>query len=435
MKSLLKICILLSLTVLLLTGCASSPEPVGSLPAAESLFGEASPSGDPCSHPRWENGVCTSCGAVCSYHLWDNGVCRTCGTVCEHLFSDSVCEHCGLVCTHEHFDNGTCSLCGLVCSHEAHNPENARCLLCGTQLVHAYDGGVCKCGKTLEFLSDELPEYYFNACRDGGTIEVVSYEAHDYTSGGNPWTKELHVYLPRDYDGSRPCNVLILVHGMEGNQNFWLLDRNSRAAWGTGFAVTKNVIDNMINEGLCKDVIVVAPTFYRNANDFSYYDRYREQRQFMQELRGDILPYIVEHYSTFAQSPDSEGISAAREHFAYAGLSMGSIYAYNTVLPDGQDLFAWYGCFSGSECDVRTVSAALNAPDREQYPIRYFYNAAGTDDYMRYQHHDEYTYLMTHTDKLSEGVNSIFIDHPDIGHEYAGWIMDLYNCLSVFFNA
>ena len=42
-----------------------------------------------------------------------------------------------------------------------------------------------------------------------------------------------------------------------------------------------------------------------------------------------------------------DGVAAAREHFAYAGLSMGSIYAYTSIIPECLDLFAWFGFFSG----------------------------------------------------------------------------------------
>lgn len=390
-----------------------------------------------CSHEHWENGVCLDCGAECTYHLWDNGVCRTCGLACSHeQWKDGVCTTCGFTCPHEHWNDGICLDCGFVCNHEQHYQSSCRCTVCGKLMHHSYDGGVCSCGKTLEFLSVGLPSRFFKENKTcHGTVESVSYTTPDY-SGWDPgltFDKKMNVYLPPDYDESKQYNVLILMHGMYDNENYWLQDPNEYILGSEGFVYSKNVIDNMISDGLCQELIVVSPTFYRDSETMRGYNRYREQAQLMPELRNEILPYIVEHYSTYAETPDTEGISAAREHFAYAGLSMGSIYAYNTVMPDGQDLFAWYGCFSGSECEPKAVAAALNAPDKENYPIRYFYNAAGTKDTMRAQHYKEYTYLITHTDKLSEGENSVFVDHPNVGHEYKGWIMDLYNCLLVFF--
>ena len=68
----------------------------------------------------------------------------------------------------------------------------------------------------------------------------------------------------------------------------------------------------------------------------------------------------MQNYSTYAADGSAEAISAARDHFAYAGLSMGSIYAYNSVMPLCLDMFAWFGCFSGSDCYVDLAADALS---------------------------------------------------------------------------
>ena len=137
---------------------------------------------------------------------------------------------------------------------------------------------------------------------------------------------------------------------------------------------TTDLIDNMIDLGTAREMIVVTPTFYNNSDNMNEYQRNREQDQFVYELRRDILPLIVKNFSTYAAEPTEAAISAAREHFAYAGLSMGSIYGYNAVLPLCLDLFGWFGQFSGAECYTDLVISALNSENNAPYPIYWFYN-------------------------------------------------------------
>lgn len=93
-----------------------------------------------------------------------------------------------------------------------------------------------------------------------------------------------------------------------------------------------------------------------------------DEEQFVRELREDILPFIVQNYSTYAADGSAEAISAARDHFAYAGLSMGSIYAYNSVMPLCLDLFAWFGCFSGMRSLRRSLPAIAHFRLEAQQP-------------------------------------------------------------------
>lgn len=128
-----------------------------------------------------------------------------------------------------------------------------------------------------------------------------------------------------------------------------------------------------------------------------------DEEQFVRELREDILPFIVQNYSTYAADGSAEAISAARDHFAYAGLSMGSIYAYNSVMPLCLDLFAWFGCFSGSDCYVDLAADALSGEANAAYPIRYFYNSIGTRDAMATLHRENFIALTDRVPGLTDG--------------------------------
>ena len=114
---------------------------------------------------------------------------------------------------------------------------------------------------------------------------------------------------------------------------------------------------------------------------------------------------------------------------------MGSIYGYNAVLPECIDLFAWYGLFSGSECDsIPHVASVLNAPENLQYPISFFYNAAGTRDAMALPHEQQYRELMLLCPTITEGENAAFTYIQGAFHEYRAWCTGLYNFLRVAFH-
>ena len=159
----------------------------------------------------------------------------------------------------------------------------------------------------------------------------------------------------------------------------------------------------------------------------------RDEDQFVRELRESILPLLVDTYSTYAHSSSQEDISAAREHFAYAGLSMGSIYAYTSIMPKCLDLFAWFGCFSGSDAYLDKLIPALQSEENVQYPIRYFYNCIGDHDSMFDTHTQQYDYLVRHVDCLTDGKNAAMTVIKDASHEYRAWGTGLYNFLRVVF--
>ena len=167
------------------------------------------------------------------------------------------------------------------------------------------------------------------------------------------------------------------------------------------------------------------------------YDPQWDGRLFWPELRHDILPALVERYSTYAADSSEEAISAARDHFGYAGLSMGSIITYQSVLPHCIDLFGWYGCLSGFGYDVGTLINQVNAFETEkgqEYPIRYLFNTAGTMDAAWEEHWANYCSMVAVWDKVTQDENTTFVTVQYARHDFKCWIIGLYNCLQVFFH-
>ena len=343
-------------------------------------------------------------------------------------------------CAHPGWSGGVCVVCGSLCPHESHDTDSCLCFTCGMVVPHSYLTSRCPmCGRVPAFTDTRVPMDYFRGSDRAGTVQTVEYTTRDYVgerkgAGTTTLSKRMLVYLPYGYDAAKPYNVLVLLHGMGGTENYWLGQKQLYAAYGSEYYVyTSRMIDNLIDAGLCRDMIVVTPTFYRNSGNLRQYDRIPDEEQFTRELREDILPCVVQNFSTYAADGSAEAISAERDHFAYAGLSMGSIYAYNSILPLCLDLFGWFGCFSGSDCYVDLAVDALRGETNAAYPIRYFYNSSGTKDSMAALHRENFIALTDRVDGLTDGENAWFTQIPGIGHEYSAWIVGLYNFLQVVF--
>jgi len=410
--------LLLTLT-LLLQGCSWRTEPIPQEAEAESTplpletpvpTPTPTPEPTPCPHLSWENGECLDCG---------------------------------LLCMHTEREKGMCTLCGDACRHTEHDSA-AVCTLCGEQSRHNYVYSVCSiCQAKPVFEDRDLPEWLRVPCEEKGTVETLKYTTHNYVQeelGGEApeFEKEMSVYLPYGYDPAEKYNLLVLLHGLHGSEDYWLLEEREYGRDSNIMLYTADMLDQMIASGLCDKLIVACPTFYANEENEETYNPMWDGRLFWPELRNDILPALVENYSTYAADSGEEAIRAARDHFGYAGLSMGSVIAFQSVLPHCIDLFGWYGCLSGFGYDVTTLMRqvqALELEHGEEYPIRYLFNTAGTMDAAWEEHRDGYYQMIWNWGtKLKEGENTAFVTVLYARHDFKPWIIGLYNCLQVFFN-
>ena len=242
------------------------------------------------------------------------------------------------------------------------------------------------------------------------------------------------VYLPFGYDPAEKYDVLILMHGLYGSERYWLVNLQDYFYPYEDYVATVNLLDHMMDSAACRKMIIAAPTFYRNSNDSWDYMRGIDQACFTRELREDILPALAANYSTWAAEPTAEGVAESREHFAYAGLSMGSMYAYTSIIPECLDLFGWFGCFSGSDGDMERLAWLLNNPPLDELPIYYFYNSIGSFDTFYSLHWNQYHDLVWRVDRLIEGENAAFTEIEALGHNYTAWSIGLYNFLPLLFS-
>lgn len=297
-------------------------------------------------------------------------------------------------------------------------------------------------------------------CDQKGTVvsleyDTPAYAVNDLLGLDETLHKKMTIYLPYGYDETKQYNVLYLLHGTEGDadgpmEEFWLVQ------WGDQ---TCNVLDNMIKNGLCEPLIVVAPTYYSRVEGHplggaeaealaaKLNDSYvsgegegdeREQNiwpnYFGQELRNNIIPAVESQYLTYANKDVSEeNLIATREHRAFAGLSRGAMTVARSGLTQNADIFAWFGSFSGAWQDFDNFKAALEGPFKD-YEIKFWFNGNGKGDFALDNHTEFCEKALTEMpDKFVDGENYAFVTLRDGGHMYLSWIVDLYNSLLVFF--
>ncbi len=353
-------------------------------------------------------------------------------TSCPHLhWTDGVCDDCGLICLHEHWTDGVCDLCGMVCPHAEHDPVTRRCLQCGMTVRHCFVDGVCACGAVPVYETEELPEALCAPCPEQGELRTLTYT---YTDAWGSVDKNITVYLPYGYDPTERYDVLILMHGLDGTEDYWLGEPQEYRQWSGVYVSTVNVLDNLIYLGYCEKLIVAAPTFYRDDNNRLTYDPQWDGRLFGAELRKFVLPCLADSCSTWAASGREADLIAARDHFGYIGLSMGSIIAFQSVMPECLDMVSWYGCLSGFGYDAPAFNALIGAEKYRDYDIHYFYNSVGVWDAAHDEHLAGYTAVTQLCDKLTDGKNAAFVEISQAKHEFKVWILGLVNCLEVFFN-
>lgn len=292
---------------------------------------------------------------------------------------------------------------------------------------------------------------YSEACDQNGTIEHMTYTTHNYAleavangeyelegeapEGAVPEAgtevlieKELYVYLPYGYTPDKQYNVIYVMHGGGDNAAYWLTDDGM----GRG---TRPVLDNLFARGECEDTIIVTPTF--TIPDEGGNNRFLGgflTQVFWKELRNEIIPLVETKYSTYLGTDASlENMIATRDHRAYAGLSMGSMTSFHSIMYHCIDIISWVGSFSGAKADANLMADALNGEFKD-YPIHFWYNGNGSADMAHDEHYELYqTALELMPDRFTDGETTCWVEFKGGSHAYNCWLPHLYNCMRIFF--
>ena len=185
-------------------------------------------------------------------------------------------------------------------------------------------------------LVSEIPEHWFRPdCPELGDVEELLYGSTYYAGDGSPLLKPCYVYTPYGYDPEDTETRYDIFYFMHG----FLCNANSMFEGDDG--AIGNIFDWLIYEKKTKPFIAVALTWdYENAiRDFD--TSYKQILQFHMEFRQDILPAVESKYHTYAETTDSNGLRASRDHRAFGGYSMGSVTTWQVYTLCG-DLCRFY---------------------------------------------------------------------------------------------
>ncbi len=162
-----------------------------------------------------------------------------------------------------------------------------------------------------------IPMEYMRPCEKGGTLSRFTYKTRNNQIPGSPeFEKYAVIYLPYGYDennASKRYDVLYMMHGGAVDQE-WFFGREGQRS------PLKNILDNMIQNGDMKPLIVCVVSFYTNYNR----DATKNCLDFHYELKKDLMPVFEKKYHTYAQGTTLEDFKASRGHRAFTGYSMGA---------------------------------------------------------------------------------------------------------------
>jgi len=213
--------------------------------------------------------------------------------------------------------------------------------------------------------------------------------------------RRLTVYTPYGYETNPKAKypVLYLLHGAGGDEEAW-----------SSMGRTAQILDNLIEKGLAKPMIVVMPngnpnqqaaqTFGLPTTEYDWRDP-ANRNLYVQSLVEEIVPFIEKNYRTVAK----------KSHRAIAGLSMGGGH---TIAASGMypDVFDYICPLSMGAERTPELDAQLQGIKKAGYKL--YWLACGNTDFL-FENANELDKALTangleHTYFVSEG-----------GHVWANW--------------
>ena len=228
---------------------------------------------------------------------------------------------------------------------------------------------------------------------------TVSHPWHDSKILGI--NRRLTVYTPYGYEANPKTKypVLYLLHGAGGDEEAW-----------TSMGRTAQILDNLIQKGLAKPMIVVMPngnpnqqaaqTFGLPTTEYDWRDP-ANRNLYVQSLVEEIVPFIEKNYRTVAK----------KSHRAIAGLSMGGGH---TIAATGMypNVFDYICPLSMGAHKSDELSAQLQGIKKAGYKL--YWLACGNTDF-----------LFDQANELDQALTENGLDHTyyvsEGGHVWANW--------------
>ncbi len=227
-----------------------------------------------------------------------------------------------------------------------------------------------------------------------GTVHL-----HDYNSKSLGRLRHVRVYTPPDYDQKRSAHypVLYLFHGSGDNEGTW-----------TVLGRANLILDNLVAQAKAKPMIIVMTDGHAASPQFTGMPTTnmisQNMSDFERDLLEDVIPLVEANYRV-------KKVAASR---AIAGLSMGGGQSL-TIGLNHPELFAWVGGFSSYIRDPQNVVAkAFANPGATDKKLKLLWIACGKDDR-----------LIDHARELSvalkkSGIRSKFLE-TEGNHSWPVW--------------
>lgn len=232
----------------------------------------------------------------------------------------------------------------------------------------------------------------------------------------------MQIYTPPGYEDSKESYpVLYLLHGGGGDEE----------AWPT-LGVAPNILDNLINAGQAKPMIVVMTNGNPNqaaanvitpvipASDLPVGGM--GSMLFEKSLVADVIPYIENHFR----------VKKNKESRALTGLSMGGLQTINTTF-EHPNMFNYIGVMSMGFADLSRFGVKVDASKRDEQiealkkanPALYWI-ACGKDDFLIES-------VVTMRKKLDDHAFRYVYRESEGGHTWTNWRVYLSEFAKVIF--
>ncbi len=259
--------------------------------------------------------------------------------------------------------------------------------------------------ESLLYVNGPASDLYWAKTGPKGSVHQIWYDSKSLKL-----TRRMQVYTPPGYEDSKESYpVLYLLHGGGGDEE----------AWPT-LGVAPNILDNLINAGKAKPMIVVMTngnptqaaanviTPVLPASDIPVGGM--GSMLFEKSLVADVIPYIENHFR----------VKKNKESRALTGLSMGGLQTINTTF-ENPNLFSYIGVMSMGFADLSRFGVKVDASKRDQQiedlkkanPALYWI-ACGKDDFLIES-------VVTMRKKLDEHSFKYIYRESEGGHTWTNW--------------
>ena len=279
----------------------------------------------------------------------------------------------------------------------------------------------------------EIPQNYYTSADEQGTLEELYYDTYEsmtYDEKSQILNKRAIVYLPYGYSDDEQYDVFYLMHGGWSNETSTFGTPSNPSSF-------KNVIDNAIQNGEIKPMMIVCPTYNNtSSNDSDNFSlALNLNRNYHNELRNDLIPAVESKYNTYAKDTTPEELRNSREHRGFGGFSMGSVATWRTF-QNCLDYFKYFMPMScGTSLDDDTIWVAAKNYNQDDY---FVFSMTGTDDFA-YSYVNQRIQKMLDSDyftELTDDTNGNFVYRIMDGYSHNGFAANTYtyNGLRWFWN-